>query len=231
MPKLAREYLLAAILAGLVLVLAVLLAVEWVVLDRDREAALAVPQVKATPSVNTESGDASDLELPPLEDYAQMADRPLFMESRRPGAEPSEAPPPPPPMTPLNLKLMGIVFTPQGKKALLVDAKGKYKRLKAQDSLDGWTLIEMKADQVVMQQGEERKSLDLLKKKPKAPPGPPGAQPPGPGPRPGMPGPQQRPMPPQAQQYQPQPEPEEEVPEEEVPEEEIPEEETDMGDQ
>ncbi len=197
MPKLSREYLLASVLAGIAAVLGLLLALEWIVLAKDRERALAAPRVKAETQVEIESGNALDFELPPLDDFRQMTERPLFMENRRPGAEPTETVAAPPPQTPMNLKLMGIVFTPEGKKALLVDAKGKYKRLKAQDTLDSWTLVEVDQDKVVMQQGEERKELPLLKKKPKLASGaqqpPPGGQPPRPQGRPPMPPPQQVP--------------------------------------
>jgi type II secretory pathway component PulC len=200
MPKLSREYLLASILAGLAAVLGLVLAIEWVVVDRERSRALAIPPAKATAQPSGEAAEAGAIDLPSLDDYKQMADRPLFMESRRPGAEPAAPEAAPPPQTPLNLKLMGIVFTPQGKKALLADAKGKYNLLKVQGVLDNWTLIEVKADQVILQQGEERKPLDLLKKRPNSPPGSAAAPHPAMPPRPG---PLQRPLPPRPQPFQP----------------------------
>jgi hypothetical protein len=190
MPKWSRDYLLTSILGGIAAVLSVALLIEWVVLDKGREQAVQTPPAKTTPAADTAAESPEDFELPPLDGYAQMAERPLFMENRRPGTEVQEAAAEPPPQSPLNLKLMGIVFTPEGKKALMVDAKGKYKRLKPQETLDSWTLVELGSDKVVMQQGEERKELMLLKTKPKAPPGP--QPPPGAPPRP-----MQKPPPPQ----------------------------------
>jgi type II secretory pathway component PulC len=208
MPKWSRDYLLTSILAGIAAVLSVALLLEWVVLDNGREQAVQAPPAKTAPAADTDSESTKDFELPSLDEYEQMAERPLFMENRRPGAETQEAAAEPPPKLPLNLKLMGIVFTPEGKKALMADAKGKYKRLKVQETLDSWTLVELGPDKVVMQQGEERKELMLLKTKPKAPPGP--QPPPGAPPRP-----VQKPPPPQPTVVSPEDENGGEIPEEE----------------
>ena len=70
-------------------------------------------------------------------------------------------------MTPLDLKLMGMIFSPTGKTALLVDPKGKYKRVKEGGVVNGWVLKELKTDRVIMQQDGEIKELPLLKVKPK----------------------------------------------------------------
>lgn len=226
MPKWSRDYLLTALLGGLALVLSLAVAVEWTVLARHRRQNLQAPPAKTAPLPEPEVGE-EDFELPALDDYEQMAERPLFMENRRPGSEVAETAAPPPPPTPMNLKLMGIVLAPEGKTALLVDGKGKYKRLKAQDALDGWVLVELGADRVTMQQGDKREDLPLLKKRPKiAPPPQPGAPPPGQPPRPG----QRPPPPPPPPVPQPGVEAGEEVQEipEEVPDSDVPDEDTDI---
>lgn len=190
MPKWSRDYLLTSILGGIALVLGLAVAVEWAVLARHRGQDRQPPPSKTAPVAEPEIRSV-DFALPALDGYEQIAERPLFMENRRPGSEVVETVAPPPPPTPMNLKLMGIVSTPQGKTALLVDSKGKYKRMKAQDSLDNWVLIEFGADKVTLQQGDKREDLPLLKKRPRVPL-PPGAPPqPGQPPRPG-----QRPPPP-----------------------------------
>jgi hypothetical protein len=227
MPKWSRDYLLTSILSGIAAVLGLALAVEWTVLARHRSENLQPPPAKTAPAQESDAEDEADFELPALDEYEQMTERPLFMESRRPGAVATETAAPPPPPTPMNLKLMGIVWTPEGRTALMADAKGKYKRLKAQDTLDGWTLIDLGTDKVTMQQGEKREDLPLLKKRPKTstPPNapPPPGQPPMPGqpapgqPVPGQPVPGQRPQP---QPVQPEPvdidEENQDIPEEEM---------------
>lgn len=48
--------------------------------------------------------------------------------------------------------------------ALIADAKGKYKRLKVKDSLDGWQITDIKPDRLLIEQGEFKEDLSLLKK-------------------------------------------------------------------
>lgn len=171
MPKWTRDYLATLVLAAVAVVMALAFAVEWAGVSRLYRSNAAPLSVRTPGPEESEPEDGQDFELPGLDDYEQMIQRPLFMETRRPGEAVAEQPPPPPPQTPLNLKLMGVVATPKGKLALLADAKGKYKRLKKNDTLDGWTLVELGSDRVTMQQGDERKDLPLLKVKPKPPPG------------------------------------------------------------
>lgn len=191
MPKWSREYLLTAVLAGVAAVLALSLAVEWLVLERSGSREVSPPSARTAPAPIDDTEIEGDFELPPLEDYRQMVERPLFMETRRPGAETNEAAAPQSPPRPINLKLMGVVWTPHGKIALLVDAKGKYRRLKMQDMLDGWTLVDLESDRATLQQGEKREVLPLLKKRPKPPPG----TQPAPAPPPGQPAPPAQPAP------------------------------------
>ncbi|CAL1241194.1 type II secretion system protein N [Candidatus Methylocalor cossyra] len=184
MARRSRDALWAALLAGMALVLSLALGVEWIVLDQGRKQLLEPPPPKAAPADDGEPEEEEEPEFPALDDFEQMVERPLFMENRRPGEEVVETPTAPAPQTPLNLKLMGVVFTPRGEKALLLDAKGKYKRLKLKDTLDNWTLVELGKDRVTLQQGEERKELPLLKKRPKPPPAPAQPSPPGAPPKP-----------------------------------------------
>ncbi|MGZ8248345.1 type II secretion system protein N [Methylomagnum sp.] len=198
MAKLSRDYLLPSILGCVAAALGLALAIEWAVLARHRSHDLAPSPAKAAVAPEAEATDAGkEFDLPEENEYEQMAERPLFMENRKPGVDAAAEPPPAVPVGPMTLKLMGIVWTPEGKLALVADAKGKYKRLKPQDSLDGWTLVELGTDKVTMLQGERREELTLLKKRPKAPTGGP---PPVPGQpmagQPQRPGPGQRPMPP-----------------------------------
>jgi hypothetical protein len=179
MPKRLRPFVLSGILLILASALAALLTGEWQYLRSQRahavkkagSAAAPIPEVELLPD---------DFALPALNTYEQIVSRPLFMESRRPGQPPSaEPPPPPPPATPppITLKLMGILSTPQGKMALIADAKGKYKRMKLKDALEGWQIDEIKPDLLRMEQSGFKEELPLLKKRPK---GGPGARPPAP---------------------------------------------------
>lgn len=55
--------------------------------------------------------------------------------------------------------------------ALIADAKGKYKRMKTKDALDGWQVSVIKPDRILMEQSGFKEDLPLLKKRPKGAPG------------------------------------------------------------
>jgi len=167
MSKWARDNLLTLILAGVASLLLVGVAIESAVLKSKRSAAAAASAEKAANPEAAAPVDAEDFELPDIQEYETIVERPLFMEGRRPGAEAGETTAAAVPDTPLTVKLMGVAFTPTDKTALFVDAKGKYKRLKKNGSIEGWTLVDFAPDKVTLQRGDEQKELPLIKPKPK----------------------------------------------------------------
>lgn len=92
MPARLRPYLLSGVLLALAVLLSALLAGEWLYLKHGREtravikpaAQMPLPEDKLLPD---------DYALPGLSQYQQMAERPLFMESRRPSPPRPLAPP------------------------------------------------------------------------------------------------------------------------------------------
>lgn len=187
MQKLGNDQVVTTLLGAVAAAMLLVLAVEWVILARHRAETLRPVAVRPAPAPAAEEQADQPFGLPPIQNFREMVERPLFMDTRRPGPEGPDEPPPPPPSTPMVLKLMGVVWTPTGKLALMTDAKGKYKRLKLNDTLDGWTLVELGSDRVGMTQGDKRETVTLLKKRPKLPPGapPPPPTPAGTIPRPG----------------------------------------------
>lgn len=171
--KVNRDYSLSVVLAIASGLMAVILLVEWIHFHNvraDLEKRLAA-KVEVNLATNTQEEETP--ELPDIEAYSEMTDRPLFIEGRRPPDIEDATADSSLEQTPLTLKLMGVVFTPRDKTALFVDEKGKYKRAR-QDAVvgGGWKLVEIAQDKVVLTQGEESKELKLLKPKPKigAPP-------------------------------------------------------------
>jgi len=173
MTKWARDNLLTLVLAGLASLLLVGVIVESAVLKSKRSTAAAASLEKAASPEATESVDAEDFDLPDVQEYETIVERPLFLEGRRPGVEAEGTTATATPDTPLTIKLMGVAFTPTDKTALFVDAKGKYKRLKKNGSIEGWTLVDFAPDKVTLQRDDEQRELMLLKPKPKATPGQP----------------------------------------------------------
>jgi hypothetical protein len=184
MPRLPRAYWLTALLAGLAWVSALMLAAEWIALKHQRSATSTASTSPPAPPPPDIGDPRSPFALPEKGKFERMVLAPLFMENRRPGQD--AAPEPPPvekkPPTSMNFKLMGVVKTPRGRVALIEDGKGKYKRLKAQDSLEGWQMTGVDSDGVRFKQGDQSEGLRLLKKRPKQRP-PTGAAP-APAPRP-----------------------------------------------
>lgn len=120
-------------------------------------------------------------ELPRLtstvEDFAEIVDKPLFVEGRKPIVEtetnPSEQAAD---MGQLeDWQLMGVYSKHQQPAALFVKAsEGKrYTKLTLNQSISGWILKEIETDQVTLERAGQQKKLLLHKAKPKLPKKPP----------------------------------------------------------
>jgi hypothetical protein len=162
-----QPYALTLVLLGITVFAGISLTAEWFYLKNNNKtlSAARAPSVDAPP----EEKLASDIfKLPELSQFDQLVERPLFMETRRPSPP---LPPGPPaktePPAPVTFKLMGVLETPEGRMALIADAKGKYKRFKLNDSVDGWEIASIKPDGLILQNGGTNEDLALLKKKPK----------------------------------------------------------------
>ena len=170
MPKWMRDYLPSLMLSGLVLLQGLAGALEWSYLAADTpQAALKQDAHSASDSPSAQADEPAGFELPALDEFNATIERPLFAEGRQPPSEEELDAGTPVVSTPLTLKLMGVMLTPRQHAALLQDAKGKYKRMRRNDTLDGWTLIAIADDKVTLQQGSQQKDLILLKPHPKPP--------------------------------------------------------------
>jgi len=162
-----QPYALTFALLGITVFLGISLTAQWFYLKNTNKTL----STERTPTADThqEENLASDIfKLPEVSQFAQMVERPLFMETRRPSPP---LPPGPPaktePPAPVTFKLMGVLETPEGRMALIADAKGKYKRFKLNDSIEGWEIASIKPDRLILQNAGTNEDLALLKKKPK----------------------------------------------------------------
>lgn len=118
----------------------------------------------------------------PVESYADFVDRPIFFEGRKPiakvvdhTAEMAAAQPvAKAPVAEFDLLLTGIVNTPKGIRVLFQNPKvtvyaDKFKKATKGDEINGWKLVEIQSDKVVMQADDQTKEVLLLKAKPKLP--------------------------------------------------------------
>ncbi|ESS72317.1 hypothetical protein MGMO_61c00280 [Methyloglobulus morosus KoM1] len=112
----------------------------------------------------------------PETSYTDLVSRPLFIQGRKPVNEPTNEPIP---VTnaateSFNWDVNGI-YTYQNKLyALLSRTTGKtpkdnYRKVTKDNDIDGWKLIDIQKDKVVVSQGSKQKELPLRKPKPKEP--------------------------------------------------------------
>ena len=150
--------------AGLVLLIIVIL-IEWFAFRHG-----LAQENKTSRGPNPETlGAAITLEglaLPPVIEFSETVERPLFMETRRPSPPPLPGPPAKSePPAPVSIQLMGVIESPKGRLALIAEAKGKYRRLRLKDAIDGWEVTEIRDDRLFLQQGELKQDIGLTKRR------------------------------------------------------------------
>jgi hypothetical protein len=112
----------------------------------------------------------------PLIHYAEIVERPVFIDARRPQEDEAPAPPEPPPEPDQPLDLIGVLLIPGGAAALLrpTEPNAPVLRIAQGETVNGWQLQSVSADRVVLRKGAEIREL-MLKREPSPP------QPPAPG--------------------------------------------------
>ncbi len=106
---------------------------------------------------------AQAFQMPPIEDFGETLDRPLFSKIRRP--------PPPEPDAPadapkkkqtVKVRLAGVVISPQERVALVQEPRAReITRLKVGQEIEGWVLEAILADRIVLRFGELREEVKI----------------------------------------------------------------------
>lgn len=110
-------------------------------------------------------------DIPPLAAFAEIIERPLFMENRRPYVAPAPVvvrePEPAAPVEPditEQIALRATIIIGKKRIALIQElAIGKQRRLNQGEAYNGWTLTRVETDGISMQKGEEVRQLELKK--------------------------------------------------------------------
>ncbi len=129
----------------------------------------APPVVKASDAVTVPP--LQPFQPSPLLRYAEIVERPIFIDARRPEEDEAAASPASPaPDQPLNL--IGVVLLPNSAAALLrpEEPNAKVLRVPQGGMVSGWRLEAVQAGKVVLRKGNEVRELALIR--PKAPPRP-----------------------------------------------------------
>lgn len=148
---------ITGLLAGLGLVL------SWLVFELYRES--------PDPAIGEAGGPAAAVEplppepsfsMPPIEEFAESVERPIFLATRRPraGPAPEEAPPAP---TTLRFVLEGVVITSAKRWALLrPEGGGDIIRLAEGGQVGGWQVIAIHPDKISLRRDEVETVLELI---------------------------------------------------------------------
>ncbi|MGH8559028.1 MAG: hypothetical protein ACRESZ_16555 [Methylococcales bacterium] len=162
---------LTSLLLGLCGVLALVNGVEWFYLSLGIDHSRQDVNKPVISDIVFEEISNHEFVLPPKDSFSEFVERPLMIPGRRPVPEMTDEP-----LIPvlvnrgkIQIKLMGIVMSPNGMTALLQDGKGAYKNLPVNGTIDGWELNEMHPDRVILKQDDVREELKLRKPKPKKP--------------------------------------------------------------
>jgi hypothetical protein len=134
------------------------------------------PQLKplpVTPIKQVSQGDGSAakfkaFELPPLTEYRDIVERPLFSDTRRPAPdEPEVIAEPEPETEEQKFTLIGVMVTPELQMALVeVEDQDKVARLKIGEKTNGWTLEGVESNKVVLRKGDSVRELPLVRNRP-----------------------------------------------------------------
>ncbi len=125
----------------------------------------APPLLAATPAAFGEAAD-KEFELPAFDTYAEVIQRPLFNEDRRPMVAQDELDPnenpvdEPPTQVELNVAVTGIIITPKTRLAMVTNNVSKeFLRMKVGMALDGdqagWTLTDIEPRKLVFNGGNQ----------------------------------------------------------------------------
>jgi hypothetical protein len=140
----------------LAIICAALLAVIYAEVDRDtgEGAAIAAP---TAPARQGGSAAAPSFTLPPISDFADVLERPLFSPTRRPAeARPAE----PAPGLPSSLILVGTVVSSEGRHALIQHGEAaSLQRVAVGDRFGGWTVEAILTDRVVLSRDGSREEI------------------------------------------------------------------------
>jgi hypothetical protein len=148
-------------LAGGCVILALLVAWEFARPPAPEPPPILKPPAPATlPPVPT-----WDYRAPPLAQFSETVERPLFMAERRPPAPGQQDNVPPVAARPLqrpDVRLLGIVITPERRQALLQEKRGgNVLYLEPGMALDDWQVKTVDPDRVVLAAAGETEELEL----------------------------------------------------------------------
>lgn len=119
-------------------------------------AAVKPAKIPALPAAETFS-------MPPIEDFGETLDRPLFSKIRRPPAPAPDAPAQEPEKKQkVKVRLAGVIISPEERVALVQEPRAReITRLRVGQEIEGWVLESILADRIVLRFGEVREEVKI----------------------------------------------------------------------
>ncbi len=157
--------------SGIVCAMLLLILIGELLYAKQMQNQLLSSNLSAEPNSAKDEMPSVDLMQRSEESYADMVNKPLFIEGRKPVAEPS---PEQLQANAVTIKfdwlLNGVYTTTKGLSALFSRAtikvpKDNHRKIKPGDHLDGWKLTEIHKDKVILTLDGNRKELLLRKPK------------------------------------------------------------------
>lgn len=149
--------------------LAAVLAMQWRDWPRPSPAGDALPVQGSAELTISPAASPAVASLGPREDYAVISERPLFVPSRRPPEEEPEAQTEDIAAEIADLERLDVsailILSPENASVWLKDpavADRSLVRLRVGDVYEGWTVADIKTDQVVMETQGATHTLELL---------------------------------------------------------------------
>jgi type II secretory pathway component PulC len=158
-------------LASACIGLSLIIAGEWLYASYRQHRLLTSISSEKQQDYKTDELPKIELTKQPEESYVDLVARPLFIEGRKPVNEPSpEAAQAAAKSESFDWQLTGVYSTKKTTSALFSRSKSKvakdnHRKITVGDDLDGWKLIEINKDRVMLKQGGNDKELLLRKPK------------------------------------------------------------------
>jgi len=144
-------------------------SLAWGGLEYQRDNRQLPPAVEVSSDPAPVSGIALEVfDMPPLADYAETIERPLFFEGRRAPAEAEDDTPeigdaPAPTASLPNIRLSAIVIEDEQRSAVVeILGTDQHRRLEVGQSVSGWEVVEIDETSVTMRAGARRHRFELL---------------------------------------------------------------------
>ncbi len=161
----AGERLLVSVLGLSSMILLGVALVPWLFDPADYLA--AGPGAQATVGL-AEAPMTPRFDPPPIEQFSAIVERPIFTATRRTARRQPVAPSAPASSAGLILgryQVVGVVVTPGNRRVLLKRVGGAETiRLKEGEEIDGWTLVNVTRDDVVLESGGRREKIEVRDK-------------------------------------------------------------------